>query len=156
MTLVGVEEVAVPAKVLADTETSLRAAGRRGHELFVLWTGHVEARVFEVADAHVPRQVAYRSERGCGVRVDGAELYGLNAWLYDQGQRLGVQIHSHPEDAFHSDTDDTFPIVTAEGGISIVAARFGRDGLLSTSTATYRLTRDGWTASPPLVRLADR
>ena len=155
MTLVGVEAVAVPAGFLADTEASLRAAGRRGHELFVLWTGHVVGEVFEVADAHVPRQVAYRSEHGCGVRVDGAELHSLNAWLYERGQVLGVQIHSHPDDAYHSDTDDTYPIVTAEGGISIVAARFGLDGLLATSTATFRLTREGWTPSRPLVRIAE-
>lgn len=156
MTLVRVETVAVAAGFLADTEASLRAAGRQGHELFVLWTGHVVGEVFEVANAHVPRQVAYRSEHGCGVRVDGVELHGLNAWLFEHGQVLGVQIHSHPDDAYHSETDDTYPIVTAEGGISIVAACFGRDGLLAESTATFRLTRQGWTPSPSLVRVADR
>lgn len=156
MTLVEVEALAVPGELLADTEASLRAAGREGHELFVLWTGHVGGTVFEVANAHVPQQVAYRSEHGCGVRVDGVELHRLNEWLYDNGQVLGVQIHSHPEDAFHSVTDDTYPIVTAEGGISIVAADFGHDGLLASSTATYRLTREGWTPSRPLLRVADR
>jgi hypothetical protein len=47
-----------------------------------------------------------------------------------------------------------FPIVTAEGGVSIVAAFFGRDGLFALSTATFRLTRDGWTPSPRILRIA--
>lgn len=144
----------MPPDLLEETEASLRAAGRNGHELFVLWTGRIGGTMFEVHNAHIPRQIAYRSERGCGVRVNGDELHGLNAWLYEHAQVLGAQIHSHPEDAFHSDTDDTFPIVTADGGISIVTAYFCRDGLLAPSTATFRLTRGGWTSSPSLVRIA--
>lgn len=154
MTLDSVEVLSVPRELLDETEASLRAAGRNGHELFVLWTGRVSGTTFEVHDAHVPRQVSYRSEHGCGVRVDGDELHRLNAWLYKHEQVLGVQIHSHPEDAFHSDTDDTFPIVTARGGVSIVAASFGHDGLLAPSTATFRLTRDGWAPSPSIVQIA--
>lgn len=154
MTLAGVEVLSVPPELLEDTEASLRAAGRNGQELFVLWTGRIDGSTFDVQDAHVPRQVSFRSEHGCGVRVDGDELHRLNAWLYEHRQVLGAQIHSHPENAFHSDTDDTFPIVTAEGGVSIVAASFGRDGLLAPSTATFRLTRDGWVPSPSIVRVA--
>lgn len=154
MTLAVVEVLSVPSELLDDTEASLKAAGRKGHELFVLWTGRVNGNRLEIQNAHVPRQIAYRSKHGCGVRVNGDELHGLNAWLYEHGQVLAAQVHSHPDDAFHSDTDDMFPIVTVEGGISIVAAYFGRDGLLAPSTATFRLTRDGWTLSSPIVRIA--
>ena len=153
MNLSSVEVFKVPKAVLEETQTSLRAAGRDGHELFVLWSGTQQTTSFIVQNIHVPRQVAYRTEGGCGVRVGGDALHALSAWLFEHGQVLAAQVHSHPTDAFHSDTDDTYPIVTALGGLSIVAAYFGRDGLLSPTTAAFRLTAVGWQASPPVVHL---
>jgi hypothetical protein len=37
---------------------------------------------------------------------------------------LGGQIHSHPTSAYHSDTDDHFPLVTLVGALSIVIPDF--------------------------------
>jgi hypothetical protein len=155
MSLVPVDVFEVPPVVVGDTEASLRTAGRNGHELFVLWTGRVAGAIFQVRNSHVPRQTSYRTEDGCGVRVEGDALHELNRWLFEHGETLGAQVHSHPTDAFHSVTDDTYPIVTVEGGLSIVAANFGRDGLLAPTTATFRLTASGWTLSRPVIRVID-
>lgn len=76
--------------------------------------------------------------------VDGPELHKLNRWLYDAHETLAVQIHTHPDDAYHSETDDEFPIVTALGGASVVVPRFARDGLTGPDTAVFRLMHDGW------------
>ena len=57
---------------------------------------------------------------------------------------IGVQVHSHPTDAYHSETDDTYPIATLEGSLSIVLPFFGRDGWESKDIAVYRLGRTGW------------
>jgi hypothetical protein len=42
-----------------------------------------------------------------------------------------VQVHTHPGRAFHSPTDDDFPIVRTEGFLSLVIPRFaqGKVGL---------------------------
>ena len=69
---------------------------------------------------HIPQQDSYRTENGLLVRIQGPALHQLNRSLYESGETLGVQIHAHPTDAYHSETDDAFPIVTALGGISIV------------------------------------
>jgi hypothetical protein len=141
----------VPRAIVNQTEESLRKAGRDGMELFVLWSGLVEGNEFLVRTAHVPEQTSYRLEGGLMVRVDGDALHQLNAWLYERHEVLAFQVHSHPTAAFHSDTDDEFPIVTALGSISIVAADFCHDGLLADSTAVYRLDEHGWYAlDPPL------
>jgi hypothetical protein len=100
--------------------------------------------VFDVVTPHVPKQTSYRLDTGLCVRVDGDELHRLNRWLFDAGEILGVQVHSHPTDAYHSETDDTYPMVTLLGGLSIVVADFGRDGIAGSSTAGYRLSREGW------------
>lgn len=145
MTLADVEQFRVPAIIVAQTEEALRAAGAGGYEAFVLWSGRQNERLFDVRTIHVPRQDSYRLSSGLCVRVDGNELHRLNVWLYEAGEIMAVQVHAHPDDAYHSDTDDTYPIVATLGGLSIVAADFCRGGLFTRSTAIYRLYPDGWT-----------
>jgi hypothetical protein len=143
VTLEGIETFRVPDRVVARTELSLRRAGRAGYELFVLWSGRNDGDSFDVETAHVPKQTSYQLKSGLCVRVGGEALHKLNAWLYDNHQVLGAQVHAHPTDAYHSATDDTYPIVTALGGLSLVVPDFCSDGLFSGSAA-YRLAADGW------------
>ncbi len=143
--LADVRRFRVSSEAVANTEAALRSAGRAGHELFVLWSGKRDGFTFEVRTTHVPKQTSYRLDGGLSVRVEGAELHRLNVWLYEAGEVLGVQVHAHPTDAFHSETDNAFPIVATIGGLSIVAADFCRRGLLSKETAIFRLTESGWT-----------
>lgn len=155
MSLVDVDAFRVSGEIVAKTEEQLRKAGGDGYELFVLWSGTVDDGVFVARAAHVPRQQSYKTRDGLIVRVEGEALHKLNVWLYEKGQFLGAQIHAHPSDAYHSATDETFPIVTALGGISIVAADFCRDGLLTAETAVYRLDASGWVEAPlELVELS--
>lgn len=145
MTLTQVEQFQVPAKVVKQTEGTLRSAGAKGYEAFVLWSGRQQGRLFNILTAHVPKQNSYRLHSGLCVRVEGDELHRLNVWLYEAGEVLAIQVHAHPDEAYHSETDDTYPIVATLGGLSIVAAEFCRAGLFTSSTEIYRLQPDGWT-----------
>ncbi len=145
MILLDVDAFEVSRKVVVKTEQALVAAGRKGYELFVLWSGQVHDSTFVVQTPHIPKQTSYRLQTGLCVRVAGDELHRLNVWLFDAGQILGVQVHAHPTDAYHSETDDSYPIVATLGGLSIVAPDFCRSGLFSTGTAMYRLNDHGWT-----------
>jgi hypothetical protein len=114
-----------------------------------LWTGQPKGDTkFEVLALHVPKQTAYRTGDGLSVVVDGQALHQLNTWLYEADQVLAVQIHCHPDKAYHSETDDEFPIVTQLGGASVVVPKFCRHGLLQPGTMVYRLTHEGWAPSP--------
>ena len=144
MTLRGVRRFRVRASAIRDTVTAIRTAGRDGYELFVVWSGMCEEDTFTVAKVHIPKQTSYKQGAGLCVRVDGAELHRLNVWLYEAQQVIGMQIHSHPSDAYHSETDDTYPIATLDGSLSIVLPFFGRDGWHSRDVAAYRLGPDGW------------
>jgi hypothetical protein len=137
------------------TERNLRSAGADGFEMFVLWSGLIDGPRFEVRNGHVPRQTASRSRTGLSVRVEGEALHRLNVWLYENKEVLGAQVHAHPTDAYHSGTDDTFPIVTTLGGLSLVVPDFCRKGLLPGSAA-YRLAADGWVeAERPVAELVE-
>jgi hypothetical protein len=149
MTLRELELISVSRAIVQETEGHLRRAGRRGLELFVLWSGTLSASEFTVRTVHVPRQTSYRMKSGLMVRVEGDALHRLNAWLYEHSEVLAVQVHAHPTNAFHSETDDTYPIVTASGSVSIVAANFCRGGLISDASAVYRLGENGWDELDP-------
>lgn len=160
MRLEHVRRFRVQRRAIASTTRTLREAGRAGHERFVLWSGRIDGDTFVVHTVHVPEQTAYKTKKGLLVRVEGEALHRLNMWLYEHEEILAVQVHAHPTDAFHSDTDDTYPIVTTLGGLSIVAADFARDGLLTSASATYRLSAAGWQHVPlaqvgPLVEVFD-
>lgn len=151
MTLAAAKRFRVPLGILEATEEALADAGADGHELFVLWSGKLNGKTFDVSTRHVPRQTSYRTKSGLLVRVDGDELHKLNVWLYDAGETLGVQIHAHPSRAYHSDTDDTYPIVSTPGALSIVAPDFCGRGLLVRDAAMYRLVDAGWKRQPRRV-----
>jgi hypothetical protein len=148
MTLADVDRFQVPSRIVEHTEEMLRQAGAEGYERFVLWSGCQKGRVFEIRTPHDPKQTSYRLPSGLCVRVEGEELHQLNAWLYEAGEILAIQVHAHPTEAYHSDTDDTYPIVTTLGGISIVVPDFCRNGLFTQGTAIYRLEPRGWIEQP--------
>jgi hypothetical protein len=138
----------VSEEIVRTTEKALQLAGADGYELFVVWSGVLAGEVFTVVTPHVPHQASYKTHEGLLVRVEGEALHALNAWLHENSEQLAVQVHAHPNDAYHSSTDDTFPIVTELGGLSVVAPRFGRDGLFVEGTAVYRLSDRGWLGVP--------
>ena len=134
----------VPASVADATDAALREAGAQGHEAFVLWTGVMDGDTFTVQEAYLPAQTGHHLPDGICVTVDGDELHRLNRWLYENGQRLGAQVHSHPTRAYHSDTDDAYPIATQRGALSLVVPHFAADGIRGRGVATHRLTASGW------------
>ena len=146
--LVEVDQFQVPTEVVKQTEKTLRAAGTQGYEMFVLWSGHQKGPLFTIQTPHVPKQTSYRLPNGLCVRVEGSELHRLNVWLYEAGEILAAQVHAHPSRAFHSATDDAYPIMATLGGLSIVAPDFCRRGLFTKGTAIYRLEPLGWIKQP--------
>ena len=139
-------EFIVPAEICDASDRQLREAGLDSNERFILWSGIVRDARLVVRTMHVPKQTAYRLSSGLCVRVEADELHRLNVWLYENSERLSVQVHSHPTEAYHSDTDDAYPMVTTRGGLSLVVPDFCRYGVRGRDTALYRLSSTGWKA----------
>ena len=145
----SIREFVVSADICDASDRHLREAGLDGNERFILWTGVIREDHLLVRTMHVPKQTAYRSSSGLCVRVEADELHRLNVWLYEHGERLAIQVHSHPTEAYHSDTDDTYPIVTTLGGLSLVVPDFALYGVRGPDTALYRLSTLGWEGLSP-------
>jgi len=143
--LAGVRRVVVPKVMISETHLHLRRVGRSGHEGFVLWAGMKDGEAcFRASNVIIPAQQGLRSESGVCVRVEGEELHRINVWLFQNGLRLIAQVHSHPTDAYHSETDDAFPIVTTEGALSLVTPDFATGPADLAHYAAYRLLRGRW------------
>lgn len=97
----------------------------------------------------VPRQLASRDAYG-HVNVEVPREGQMDLALALGTDELYVaRIHSHPGDAFHSAADDANPVISFEGGISIVVPFFGlglRRGL--DACAVYRFQGGRWVELP--------
>lgn len=144
--LENVCQVYVPHEVVENTLEHLRHCGRGFVEGVVLWAGsanHDAPAIFEVKALIVPKQMPFASECGVGVMVDGDELFRINVWLHRNKMTLIAQVHSHPDAAYHSQTDDDLAIVTRAGGFSIVVPDFGIAQFEFGSVVAYRLDTHG-------------
>jgi hypothetical protein len=156
--LADVTRVLLRSELLEATHATLREIGREGVEGLVLWAGRRHGSVFAVEAVLCPNQRALRSESGLCVLVDGAEIHRINTWLYRNRMELVAQIHSHPGEAYHSALDDTIPLVTTAGGLSLVVPEFARGAVDLARYAGYRLSADGeWVEVPceALLQLID-
>jgi hypothetical protein len=160
VTLADVHEFVVPLELVDQTLERLGDAGRQGYEAFVLWGGR---RIdggsrFEFVSSYFPAQTTSQGQNGLLVVVDGEALFRVNRAFYERGLTLAGQVHSHPTEAYHSDTDDTYPLMTLIGGISGVVPDFGRGGRARLGDwAWYRLVGRGeWAPVGPETRITFR
>ncbi|MCB2410741.1 Mov34/MPN/PAD-1 family protein [Hymenobacter lucidus] len=137
--LSGLTRIELPRNLAEDALAHLKRAGRDGLEGVALWAGQRDGNTFRIQRTIIPEQDATRTEQGLLYVVSGVELRRINQELYEAGLMLVAQIHSHPSRAYHSETDDAYPIVTVLGGVSVVVPDFGRKGVNLTTWEVYRL-----------------
>ncbi len=125
----------VPAAVLRETFSELRRCGRGKQECQVLWTSPWD-NVPAIDRVVHPRHHA----RGDGFDLDGAWLTEFWKELTATRSGIRVQIHTHPDRAFHSATDDGWPIIHSPGFLSLVIPQFatGPEGFVSAYLAELR------------------
>lgn len=142
--LTGVRHVTVSRNVIRTTLEVIREFGTHGCEALILWLGKVEPPKAYVTRAYVPEQEPIKSEDGVGYFVTSETLFQLNRALSETGLRFIAQVHSHPGEAYHSETDDRYAIMTMEGGFSLVVPDFGRRADDPAFWAMYRLDGGEW------------
>ena len=146
-TLADMRQVRVPRRIVEEIQDWLRIAGQVEREGVGFWAGVQLAEIAEVKASYIPRQVAVEADGGIMVVIPGDELFRMNVWLHQQGLTLIAQIHSHPGDAYHSDTDDEFAVMSRVGGLSIVVPDFAQLPFTLNTAAVYRLQLSGiWVA----------
>ena len=145
-----ISKIVVPAPLAEETNSNLRVIGSRSMEGFALWAGVQNENTFFVRANIIPAQTGHQLEGGVCVSVDAQELHRINVWLFTNNMSLIAQIHTHPTDAYHSDTDDAYPIATTVGSVSLVIPNFARHPFALSRCAVYRLYhKKGWVGLTP-------
>lgn len=126
--LAATERFRLPSSVLAETIGWLQAAGREGNEGFVLWSGIRDGATLHIRRALWPQQAPQRTTEGLLVYVPGPALQEVNKFCFEHAEIVAAQVHTHPTDAYHSETDDHYPLVTLIGSLSVVIPDFAVDG----------------------------
>jgi proteasome lid subunit RPN8/RPN11 len=141
--LLGVRHVVVPRDVIDSIHAHLRLTGAAHCEGVGFWAGRLFGEDFVVEAAIVPPQTTGHMENGLAVVVSGDALFRMNVWLHENHMTTIAQVHSHPGDAYHSDTDNDYAIMTRTGGLSIVVPNFARDEFSLDIVVVHRLEPDG-------------
>ncbi len=109
----------LPAAMLTETFEHLRTCGAGRRECQALW-------VSPWADAERLSAVVHprHTASAVGFQLDDAWLTAFWGRLADEGTGVRVQIHTHPGAAYHSATDDAFPLIHTPGFLSLVIPSF--------------------------------
>lgn len=122
----ALERVRIPRKVMDQTLTFMRQCGAEFKEGMALWAGTVQDdRHAEITTLILPQQNAVSSPLGGHLSLPLAARQQLTRQLDAKNELLLAQVHSHPGEAFHSETDSLYPILLHEGAISVVIPDFG-------------------------------
>ena len=135
-----INKITLNQKHLNEVFAFLRETGKNNVEGIALFAGIIHGNVFEEKAVIIPKQTGYILEEGLTYAVENEELHSINVWLYENKMQLIAQIHSHPSTAYHSSTDDRYPIVDTYGGISIVVPDFAINIFTLDKCAIYRLS----------------
>jgi hypothetical protein len=112
--------VTCATKHVATTLGHLREAGVRRQECVVLWLGRPSERGVEVVEVYRPQQRAAMDM----FHIPPAGMAALHTTLRRDRVMVAAQVHSHPQEAFHSLADDQWAIVRHVGALSLVVPDF--------------------------------
>src|SRR5882724_8890578 len=141
-TEIAINQSVTDAALLTQAFRAVRECGRARNECVVYWTGPVATPDRVDAQDHPLHR---RSPAGYDIDSDWLTKYWFR--LARERRAIRLQIHTHPGAAFHSETDDHWPVVSQPGFISIVIPGFGSGPISLEAAWVTRLDANGqWQA----------
>ncbi len=125
------------SKVLAETFDILRSCGRNECECVVYWTGPAGNDGIDRVDHPMHHRSPF------GYQIDDSWLTRFGLQLGRDRRSVKAQVHTHPRRAFHSQTDDEWPMVAQPGFLSVVIPNFATGEITLRDSWIGRLQRDG-------------
>lgn len=109
----------LPRRMIDETFTTLRSCGAGVRECQLFWAS---AWSDPLDLTHVIHPKHYSDAHGSA--LDNAWISKFWVDLADRDLGVRVQVHTHPCEAFHSQTDDAFPLIHEAGFLSLVIPDF--------------------------------
>lgn len=124
-------------ETVLTTFRKFRECGRGECECAVYWTGPASEDVVDGVEHPIHKRSPF------GYEVNDSWLTEFWKRLAACGRSVKVQVHTHPRCAFHSATDDGWPIVSQAGFVSIVIPDFASGEASLEGTWVGQLGEDG-------------
>ncbi|MBI1945012.1 MAG: Mov34/MPN/PAD-1 family protein [Deltaproteobacteria bacterium] len=124
--------IKVQSAIIDKTLEVLKRAGQQppyGHEGIVLWLGKRSGDTADVAEAYEP---VHEAEADFFL-IPREGMEALMQRLREKRVYVLGQVHSHPQQAFHSPADDEWAVVRHVGALSLVLPWFA----LRTDVSTF-------------------
>jgi hypothetical protein len=139
----------LPRSVLDETFAHFRDCGCGRRECQVLWVSPWDAPETISKPVH-PQHKAHVG----GFVLDDRWLNDFWFALAKDNLGIRIQVHTHPCEAFHSPTDDAFPIVHTVGFLSLVIPNFALGPIGFQDAFLTEIQADGrWREVPIAERL---
>jgi len=139
----------LPRRMLEESFSIFRACGANRRECQVYWASSWD-------DPNGLSEVIHprHTSSAYGLANDGTWLGELWSDLATRNLGVRVQVHTHPCEAFHSETDDAFPLLFDAGFLSLVIPNFA-SGLVGLDNAYLaEIQADGsWSQVPIASRI---
>ncbi len=130
----------VPGDVWRETLERLRSCGQGARECVVYWCGPADQEGRLDVAVH-PRHMA----SAMSYELDEDWLHRFWIELGRKRSSVRAQVHTHQGAAFHSATDDRWPIVHTPGFLSLVLPRFAIGNVdLGSAHLAERRADGGW------------
>lgn len=109
----------LPRRMIEETFATFRSCGAGERECQLYWASSWDDPLFLTDVVHPRHKSSFH-----GVTLESAWISKFWLELADRGLGVRVQVHTHPGEAFHSDTDDAFPLIHEAGFLSLVIPDF--------------------------------
>ena len=110
----------LPRRMLEESFHIFRACGANRRECQVYWLSSWDNPLKLVEVVHPDHS---SSAYGLANKTDWLQSFWTD--LANRGLGVRVQVHTHPFEAFHSKTDDAYPLLFDVGFLSLVVPNFG-------------------------------
>jgi proteasome lid subunit RPN8/RPN11 len=123
--------------IVQKTFSTFRECGRGECECAVYWIGLSESNLVNGVEHPIHRRSPF------GYEINDHWLTDFWKRLAASKQSVKAQVHTHPGEAFHSASDDNWPIVSQEGFLSIVIPDFATGEISLKNAWIGRMRGDG-------------
>jgi hypothetical protein len=125
----------IPLEIISTTQSYLKKLGSENLEGIAYWTGIFKGSEAIVRNVIFPADYANNSAGSFAFSsVDLETAFKVGNEIHKRKEYLLLQLHTHPYEAFHSFTDNNYPISHRVGFISIVIPHFARFPMEDRST----------------------
>ncbi len=132
-----IKQLAIPGSIFRSTISKFQEIGEQQKEAIAYWTGTLNQEKGEIRNVIFADSYNEFENEKLFARVPLQTTFQIGKLIHERNEVLFAQIHSHPFEAFHSFTDDNYPISHKLGFLSIIVPFFGKNVSCLTDCKVY-------------------